>query len=102
MTWEGSIDTAMDIWKTPIGAKVRYTGENGYTREHVVYQEKLGLKVGTTYTISNVVIHSNSTEIYLEEFNDNGHNCYSFNSVCFENTEPLPENPVRSYQHFFN
>jgi hypothetical protein len=58
--------------------KVRFLNKNGHTNE----PENacvIGLIEGAVYTVEKTVVHSWSTEVYLQEFPS-----YSFNSVMFE------------------
>lgn len=70
---------------TPKGDKVIYTGKGGYTSDKERGDKYL--KQGETYTVHKTVVHSFSTDVYLEEIQDtfpNGGRVY-FNSVLFRN-----------------
>lgn len=69
--------TDMDIY-SPEGTKIIFTA-NGGMKGEVEHATKI-LKIGDVYTVRGTIIHSFSTEVYLEEFPD-----ISFNSCLFEN-----------------
>ena len=62
------------------GAKVKYTGENGY--EHHKEHANKYLKVGETYTVENTYVSGWHTDVWLKEVPNE-----KFNSVHFEDVE---------------
>lgn len=61
---------------TIIGSKVIFTNHNGYDGDRNQARE-MGLEPLKEYIVSNVVVHSYSTSLYLEGFK------VGFNSVMF-------------------
>lgn len=73
----------MNIYSKP-GTKVVFAyPDNGYPSEKETVK-KLGLKLGEVYTVKMTIVSQSSTSVYLEEFP-----CISFNSVHFEDFEPV-------------
>ena len=68
----------MDIFKTTVGDKVKFTNpKSGYERD-IERAAKL-LILNKEYIITGKIVHGWSTQIWLKGFEE------SFNSVMFEN-----------------
>lgn len=88
-----SIDMA-----NPVGVKVVYTGKNGMNSDHE-YAVQNGLKVGQTYTVQALTVHSWSTDVYLQETQhcrNRLNQPVCFNSVLFLEEELYQEEMAKS------